>query len=329
MRLISINNLSTENKIANSINSSNGRCILSSATPLNDYLISRLNELGIKQIWIDEEQFKDIVYKEPISAETRAKAISAYKITVEKISKNQDINVGALKDIAKLIVDDIKASGVPVGILNGIYERDNYLAVHAINTAVISTAIGMNTSYNFGQLCDLCLAGFIHDICRKDESDDNDSVHTEVGFNIFRKYDMLSINSVAVIFQHHEKYNGNGYPRGLKGSNISEFSQIVSIADYFDTYISKDNSLRYEPVYEEVLKDDNQKFSSEIVKAFKMSVQVYLCGTVVKLSDGREGIVVRQNKGKPHKPVIRLLSDTNEEIDLLENLNIKITEVVL
>lgn len=329
MRLISISNLSLENKIANSINSSNGRCILSSNTPLNDYLISRLNELGIKQIWIDEEQFKDIVYKEAISVETRAKAMAAYKITIDNIYKNQYINANALKDVTKLIVDDIKASGIPVGILNSIYENDNSLAVHAINTAVISVAIGMNTSYNFGQLCDLCLAGFIHDICRKDESDDNDLVHAEVGFNIFRKYDMLSINSVAVIFQHHERYNGNGHPRGLKGSNISEFSQIVSIADYFDTCISKDNSLMYEPIYEEILKDDNQKFNSEVVKAFKNAVQVYLCGTVVRLSDGRQGIIIRQNKGKPHKPVIRLLSSDSEEIDLLENLNLRITEVVL
>lgn len=334
MRLIDINNLNTKQHLSFSVCGSDGRCVVSSRIELTEHIISRLKELGMKYIWINDDKVDDIIYKEPISAECRAKALSIYRKTVDNIQRERDINPNDIKDVAKAIVDDMKASGIPVGILNGMYINDEYLPNHAINTAILSVAIGMNMDYNFGQLCDLAVAGFIHDIARNNEHDDEDILHVQKGYEIMHNYSVFSIISNAVILQHHEKYDGTGIPRNLKGTNITEYARIVKIADAFDTAICKSNNvLEYDKAYEAIVNDEGMIYCPEVVKRFKASVQVYLNGTVVVLNNGKQGIVVKQNKGRPLRPVVRIFfnetSDEYEEEDLYDNIDLKISSVII
>lgn len=334
MRLISISKIKTGDIITVPIHSSNGNRILSAGVTLNDFYIDRLKQIGIETTCIEDSRYEDIIFKEPISAETRSRAIQLYKATVDAISKGKEINAEALKENAKAIVDDVRTSGVPVAIIDSIYPSDDVLALHAVNTAIISTAVGIANSYNFNQLCDVSLAGFIHDIGRQSNKDDDNIAHAQQGFEILRKDSSLSISSLAVILQHHENFDGSGLPRALKGTNISEYSRVVSVADYFDTLISGQNGvpMQLEKAFEEIQAND-RKFDPEIIKAFKHAVQVYYTGAMVELSDGRNGIVVKQNKGKPLRPIVKMFSETEpsnfEEVNLLEDISLRVNKMIL
>ena len=90
----------------------------------------------------------------------------------------------------------------------------------------------MYLEYNYSQLCDIALAGLLHDIGREFDKDDTSSNHTQKGIELLRNTSVFSITCTAVAFQHHENYNGTDFQTNKK-DDISEFSRIVSVADYF------------------------------------------------------------------------------------------------
>lgn len=64
--------------------------------------------------------------------------------------------------------------------------------------------------------------------------------HTQIGYSIFKgsKFPLVEA-SAQIALSHHEKYDGTGYPKGLKGDNIPLYGRIVSVADYFDAFVSE------------------------------------------------------------------------------------------
>ncbi len=90
--------------------------------------------------------------------------------------------------------------------------------------------------------------------------------HAEIGYKLFRESDKPLLKSVAIIaYEHHEKYDGTGYPRGLKGDEIHIYGRITALADVFDaigsdrcykkawkdekifSYIKKERGLHFDP----------------------------------------------------------------------------------
>ena len=335
MIISSLQSLQPGNKIEFDLYLKDGRKFVSKGTEIKENYINRLKEIGIEYIYIYSEKFHNIDFEHPISNGTRTKAINVYEKMKKRIIANKDINEEEVKDIVKLLIEDIKQLRNPIAILNSLYPKDDMLAFHAINTAIISIGIGMQLSYNYSRLCDLALAGFIHDIGRElvEESSDLDERHVQKGFELLRKTQLFSIASTAVAYQHHEAYNGSGFPRGIKGEEIIEFAQIVSIADSYDTLISEqsEDKILHEKAYDEILNSSNVKFSSEIIKAFKNSIQVYFNGMIVLLDDGTQGVVLGQNVGHPLRPKIRIFSDSIEDyfkdIDLFDDIHKKVLYV--
>lgn len=335
MKLVSINSIVPGDKISISVCTPDGRCILSAGTPMNELFISRLKQMGIKQMYIEEEKFSDIEHKEPISNETRSKAIQLFKTTIDAMSKERDINESAINELVKTMVEEVRAVGVPIAILNGLYPAEDSFTLHAVNTAILAVAMGMQLSFTYGQLCDACLAGLLHDIGRIKRRDDLIFDHAQMGFDLLRKYRGLSLNATSVALQHHENFNGTGGPRKLKNQQISELSRVISIVDCFDSLTSGQAGVPtpYEKAYEEIINDDGNKFDPDLVKAFKNVIQIYFDGVMVVLSDGTQGIVVRQNKGRPLRPIVKLYSDLipdyYEEVDLRDNLKLKLSRAKL
>lgn len=120
---------------------------------------------------------------------------------------------------------------------------------------------------------------------------------------------------------------------------ISYWSKIVSVCDVY-TAVSANRSYRprFSPneAYELVLSGANIMFDDKIVNAFRRTFAVYPLGCCVRLSNGTEGYVVKQNENFADKPIIRVLYDPVTknpiqpyEIDLVEKINVVIESVVI
>jgi HD-GYP domain-containing protein (c-di-GMP phosphodiesterase class II) len=191
----------------------------------------------------------------------------------------------------------------------------------------------------------LTLSGILHDIgeCNIDtktiskkqilEEDDIGEMkkHPIYGADILRKKYFFDVNTILGVEQHHEKVDGTGYPFGITGDRINKYAKIISVCDTYDS-ISNDSvyKKKFKPndAYEFILSQSGIAFDKEVVTQFKRVFSMYPMGSCVKLSNGIEGYIIKQNENFPDRPVIRVLYDSNTkepipfyEIDLLNEID--------
>ncbi|MHB9099606.1 MAG: HD-GYP domain-containing protein, partial [Syntrophales bacterium] len=110
----------------------------------------------------------------------------------------------------------------------------------------------------------------------------------------------------------HERENGQGYPSGLKGEQISEYAKIIGICDSYEAMTHDRPHKKAAAQYISVLQLAGSKdmlFSPHIVKIFLDEITLYPIGSYVRLNNKAVGVVVETNPGNPMKPTLRIVVD--------------------
>jgi HD-GYP domain-containing protein (c-di-GMP phosphodiesterase class II) len=138
--------------------------------------------------------------------------------------------------------------------------------------------------------------------------------------------------------QHHEHWDGRGYPRGLRGEDIHLFGRVVGVADTYDAMISERpyrNSIIAYSAMKAILSDNGKRFDPQVLKAFLESMGVFPIGSIVQLNDSSVGRVTANHPDAPLRPRVELLLDASgtalehrEHVDLLERKNLFIVKAV-
>jgi HD-GYP domain-containing protein (c-di-GMP phosphodiesterase class II) len=162
--------------------------------------------------------------------------------------------------------------------------------------------------------------------------------HTLHGFEILRGNKTLHVTAAHVAYQHHERYDGKGYPRQLTGEDIHLFGAIVGTANYYDNLVSnQDQNKRMFPyqALEIIMAESGRALHPEVVKAFCKNIAPYPVGTAVRLNNGDVGVVISVNKHLPTRPVIKLVANnvgillkSFPEIDLIREKTLFINEII-
>jgi len=122
--------------------------------------------------------------------------------------------------------------------------------------------------------------------------------------------------AVDVAYGHHERYDGTGYPRGLKSVAIPAFAQIVALVDTFDA-LTHMQSYR-DPISSlDALKiiyaEKGKQFEPELAQNFIRFINIYPPGAIVQIKNGDIGIVIDRNHKHKHLPRVLLLRDSKGE----------------
>lgn len=164
--------------------------------------------------------------------------------------------------------------------------RDSYTAFHSKNVAYYSYELGKAMNLSSKECVHLYIGGLLHDIGKigisenilnkpiKLTEDEFEQIkkHTIIGFNMLKHVPSFRKNSILdMVLFHHEKYNGTGYPNGLKGEEIPLVARIMAVADAFDAMTSKrvyrqTNDIQF--ALNEILKGKNSQFDPEIADIF-------------------------------------------------------------
>jgi HD-GYP domain-containing protein (c-di-GMP phosphodiesterase class II) len=132
--------------------------------------------------------------------------------------------------------------------------------------------------------------------------------------------------------QHHERWDGEGYPRRIAGANIDMGARIVSVADAFEAMVSEKpyrNSMVGYQAMKNLLSDNSRRFDPDVLKAFIKTMGIYPIGSVIMLNNGAIARVTEVQGDAPLRPKIRLLIDEfgkvykNEEGELIDLLTEK------
>ncbi len=334
MRLVSTKSLKVGGELARPIYTSKRKVVLNSGIILTEGFITKIQQLGVQKVYIKDERFSDIQISQPLDYTTRNSVTKVLGDNYSKVHASKGIDEYSIKDAAKKIVEytrEYKGKGVSVLSTDAV---DEFVVEHSVNVAIITAFIGNRMSYNFGQLCDLVTGALIHDIGRENVTEEKPE-HVNVGFESARVCRGFSLHSSKVCYEHHENYDGSGYPRKIKGSDISEFSRVVRVADYYDNalhgYYNDNVHIMPDQAFESILAVSGQILDPEIVGKFRDTIVFYPDGCTVLLSNGLSGVVISQNIGSPQRPVVRVYNDGGVigDIDLLKSLTIFIQEVTV
>ncbi|MBP9975571.1 MAG: PAS domain S-box protein [Synergistaceae bacterium] len=188
----------------------------------------------------------------------------------------------------KLFSQQSSYSDIISSIMTTVYEKSQETEKHAERLAELSTRTGRMLNLMEKDLGELQLLGMLHDIGKIGIDDkilnkpgkltEEEWIvmkkHPEIGYRIARASHKLS-RIADYILSHHERWDGMGYPRGLKGEDIPLLSRILSVADAYDA-MTEDRiyrkALSKEEAIEEIRRNSGSQFDPIIANIFIESV---------------------------------------------------------
>ncbi|MDC7224433.1 MAG: HD-GYP domain-containing protein [Spirochaetales bacterium] len=274
---------------------------------------------------------------------------------MDKISRMENITREELDALSGEIVTRVKEKqfeSVRLILCNNSSNLE--FAKSAFNTAIMALNIGISLGLDDDALTELADGALLHDvgmlrvpddIKTKDGQLEKEELQTMRSHPLFSyqiiKSDLGLTEDIAqVALQHHERWDGEGYPQALKGDDINYLSRITSIADAYEAMISerpyRNSMVGYEAM-KNILSDNCRRFDPDILKIFIRSMGIYPLGSLVMMSDSSIARVIGVNKEAPLRPEIILLidaegteyrGDTGPSINLLENKTLFITRAL-
>ncbi len=357
MRLRNTKSLKAGDRLAKTIYNENGVALVQHDMQLTDKMIERLIRQNISYVYLADERTDDIMIDQVITDDLRIEAIETIKETFSQFDEKKtfehafihDDQTNDLKSIVDQLLSQMSVQQEEaISLLADLFIADDYTFQHSLNVTIYSLAIGMKLNYTQKELSELGLGALLHDIGKvfidksillkpgplTNEEFETMKKHTELGFTFIRENTSFSSVIAHCAYQHHERLDGSGYPRQLKGDEIHPYAKVIAVADVFDATTSdriyREGMLPHEGL-EILYAEASTKFNLEVVDAFKKSVAIYPTGLTVTLSDNRTGVVKEQNTYYNDRPIVRILQHNDHlveepyEVDLSKVLDILIT----
>ena len=351
MRLILTKNIEDNMKLAKPVYY-NGRIMLNTGIENLHKYKTKLLASGIYHIYVEDEYSFDININEAIKESTRREGEKIILKTFNKVKQgSMDINVEEVDHIVEDIISDFINQEDILHNLVSLKNTSDYTFEHSLNVGVLCVVFGKFLGYSQRELYNIGMGGILHDIGKMlvpeeilnkpsglcDYEYEVIKNHPELGFQYLQQIEVISPLSRIVVRAHHERVDGSGYPRGLKGDQIHEFAKIAAIADVFDALTSERiyrNRWATHKATEYILSKTDSFFDYELVRKLLPKIAAYPNGIEVILSNGAKGIVKSQNKDFPTRPIIRIFEDAsgeklNFDLDLMKHMNIVIENVIV
>ncbi|WP_261381515.1 HD-GYP domain-containing protein [Paenibacillus cremeus] len=173
-----------------------------------------------------------------------------------------------------------------IALAKALDSRDSYTANHSENVANYAIKIAKEMNLNATQCEDINTGGLLHDIGKigvpehilmkadklTAEEYELIKLHPVIGYETLKHISDFKTNGILdIVLFHHERYDGKGYPKGLKGEQIPLFARIVSVADSFDAMASRRlyrNVMALDDIMSEIDKNKGTQFDPQIVEVF-------------------------------------------------------------
>jgi HD-GYP domain-containing protein (c-di-GMP phosphodiesterase class II) len=227
----------------------------------------------------------------------------------------------------------------------------SYTYAHSVNVCVLMAAFAQSTGRSRSEITTAALAGLFHDLGKaklpisilnsQRQLTDTEEIlimrHPLLGCGLLASLPDMPNEVMMAALEHHERYDGSGYPKGSSASDISEVGHLTAIADAYDAISSqrpyKDALLPHKTLGV-MFKQREKHFHPVLLDKFVRMVGIYPVGSVVELQDGYWGIVTGNSFSSPMLPVVTLFMDPDgrsmpqHEFDLAKEKVAKIARCV-
>lgn len=244
-----------------------------------------------------------------------------------RIGRALDLNNA--RSVVNHCVDSVLRNENALLLLTKIKNQDEYTAEHCINVSILCAAFGKRLGLLEGEIRSLALCGLLHDVGKSRipvEVLNKPGALTPKEFDIMRQHTTHgrsilmstshSLNAaVDVAFSHHERMDGQGYPRGLHAQQIPYFAKLVSLVDTYDAITSTrvyDKGRASMQALETIHKHRGSQFDEVLADAFIQMIGVYPPGSIVEMLNGEVGIIVESHPKHKLKPKVLMILEADK-----------------
>lgn len=251
----------------------------------------------------------------------------AFADAVRRIRRSEELAIAPLRRAVDPVVASLSDDRDTIPWLLSTELKVGFLHRRALGSAVLMALVGRQIGFERPALTELALAGLLLDIGKlsvpitilaksqplTEHERDFVERHVRRGLYMVRSAASVSPTVEEAVLGHHERLDGSGYPRGLRGTAIPLSARLAGLVDTYDAMLQ---DRRYAPAMaaHNVVRLVNgmcgKKFDTDMVRSFVRALGAYPTGSWVQIADGRLGIVRQQADDEPLRPHIALLSDS-------------------
>ena len=312
--------------------------LLAAGIPLRKKDIDRLLQWDIMEVRtdgtllsslssVDASLLSSVSGADRRNLEAYLRSIDEYEHISTAVAQGEIPDRAKIDDTVGLLLErtrETRSEMTQLILMGGRTERK--IAASVINTTILSAIMGGVLKYSSHRLIQLATGALLHDIgmvkvpkaiLKKKEkltAEELNQIHTHPvhSYRLISKELKYPEEIGLIALQHHERWDGQGYPRALRGEDINLSARVVAVADSYIAMINNRphrNSMIGYNAMKNLLNDNGRHFDPKILKVFLESMGIYPIGSIVQLNTSAIGQVVETHTEAPLRPVVELIID--------------------
>ena len=278
-------------------------------------------------VYVDQTTIEDEL---PIAQEARQKVEAVVRSVIDDLNKNKTIELDKINEAVGWVVESVVRNPDGMMWLTRLKSVDAYTYDHGLNTAIYLIAFGRHLGLPEDQLQTIGTVGLMQDVGKIKLPRallDKRTKLSPAELKVFQSHVAHSLSVVGgskeaspvllnTIGQHHERFDGSGYPNGLVGDQISPLGGMAGLVDTYSALISERPYARpisVQQALHQLYAARGHAFKPELVEQFIQCVGVFPVGSLVELNSGEVAVVVSQNRARRLKPRVMLVLDKDRQ----------------
>jgi HD-GYP domain-containing protein (c-di-GMP phosphodiesterase class II) len=266
----------------------------------------------------------------PMAREAHDKVQVVVQEVIADLTNNKALDLDRVGDAVGWMVDSVVRNPDGMIWLARLKSADAYAYDHGLNSAIYLIAFGRHLGLPEDQLEIVGTIGLMQDVGKlklpKTLLDKREKLtaaelkifqgHVQSSLEILRTSKDASEALLSAVAQHHERYDGSGYPKGLSGDQISMLGGMAGLVDSYTAMISARpyaKPISVQQALHDLYASRNQAFKAQLVEEFIQCVGVFPVGSLVELNTAEVAVVVSQNRSRRLKPRVMLVLDAQRQ----------------
>ncbi len=239
------------------------------------------------------------------------------------------LRVPDLEVVVDGMVDSVLRNSTAMSLLVRMQQVDDYTHAHSLATSMWALIFGRHLGLDKESLKLLGLGGLLLDVGKTklplellrttgeltDVAKMHLRSHVELGVGILREAGSIDRRVIEMVATHHERFDGSGYPKGLKGSKIPVFGRIGGIVDAYSAMSSNRpyaSAMSSYDALREFKSLADKSFQAELVEQFIQAIGIFPAGTLVELSTDEIAVVLKEHRTSRLRPEVAIILDARK-----------------